>query len=80
MKKLLKTDYFNAVNELGNSNIFKMTLKKTFRIKTDGASTLIRTVVPYHVENGLTHFRSSVEPKFNLQTFVYLNIPSELKI
>jgi hypothetical protein len=33
LKKLLKIDYFNAVNELGILNIFEMTLEKIFRGK-----------------------------------------------
>ena len=53
MKKLLKTDYFNTVNELGSSNIFKMTLEKIFGRKIDGASTLIRTGDLYHVKVAL---------------------------
>jgi len=51
MKKLLKTDYFNAVNELRNSNIFKTMPEKTFGRKINGASTLIRTGDLYHVKS-----------------------------
>lgn len=53
MKKLLKTDYFNAVNELGILIFFEMTLEKILRGKIDGASTLIRTGDLYHVKVAL---------------------------
>ena len=53
LKKLLKTDYFNADNELGSFDIFKMGLEKIFRGKIDGASTLIRTGDLYHVKVAL---------------------------